>query len=119
MFTALIKDAKPGLFLNEEGDFTLMNLFGDGSTHGSTTSLSQADLTRIGWPGMFGESAAPVGDKSGSTDTQTQTSSVLVNEGPWHDFINRYTFKDNRPFGAVPHSIKHFKEGAWTVSLAS
>lgn len=114
MFTALIKAAKPGLFLNEEGEFTLMNLFGDGSTHGSTTSLAQADLTRIGWPGMFGDAAAPVADKAGSTDTQTQTASVLVNEGPWHDFINRYTFKDNRPFGAVPHSIKHFKDGVWT-----
>ena len=48
-------------------------------------------------PGMFGYES-PNMEHYNETHWHTRWS-VLINEGPWHDFVNRYTFKDNRLSG--------------------
>ena len=51
MFAAVLNRSNPELFVSQTGEYTLMNLFGDGSTHSDTNSQPAADMTRIGWPG--------------------------------------------------------------------
>ena len=53
MFAAVLNRTNPELFVSESGEYTLMNLFGDGSTHPDTNSNPAADMTRIGWPGTM------------------------------------------------------------------
>ncbi|KAL5251741.1 hypothetical protein ACHWQZ_G014786 [Mnemiopsis leidyi] len=111
MFTAVLNRTHPKLFLSKSGDFTLVNLYSDGSLHPDTLVSPSADLNSVGWPGMFGIDSPPT-----SVYNKTymmKTSSFLINDGPWHDIINRYTFKDNRPFGSVPHTIKIFEDNKW------
>ncbi|XP_063678435.1 receptor-type guanylate cyclase gcy-28-like [Bolinopsis microptera] len=111
MFTALLNRNHPNLFVSRSGEFTLVNLYSDGTTHPNTRSYPTADMKPIGWPGMFGVESPPISEYN--TTHVMKNSSFLINDGPWHDIVNRYTFKDNRPFGSVPHRIKIFQDGKW------
>ena len=58
------------------------------------THMIKTSSFLINYPGMLGRDGPPV-----SVYNKThmiKTSSFLINDGPWHDVINRYTFKDNR-----------------------
>ena len=53
MFTAVLNRTHPELFVSDTGEYTLMNLYGDGSTNRDTNNNPAADMTRIGWPGSI------------------------------------------------------------------
>ena len=53
MFTAVLNRTHPKLFLSKSGDFTLVNLYSDGSLHPDTLVSPSADLNSVGWPGRF------------------------------------------------------------------
>ena len=43
---------------------------------------------------MFGSDGPPISDYNSTH--MLKNVSFLINDGPWHDVVNRYTFKDNR-----------------------